>query len=126
MPLRFLHCSDIHLLSLRGVGPHRFLNKRLTGGVNLMLKRGKHHDEALFDRIVGGRFFLEFELPPQPGQFHRISGSGLSNRCRWLRILHRRTIASAYLNRRVVSRPAIGLVGLEDDFNERGSSVASR
>jgi 3',5'-cyclic AMP phosphodiesterase CpdA len=52
MPLRFLHCSDIHLLSLRGVGAHRFLNKRLTGGVNLMLKRGKHHDEALFDRIV--------------------------------------------------------------------------
>lgn len=52
MPLRFLHCSDIHLLSLRGVGPHRFLNKRLTGGVNLMLKRGKHHDEALFDRLV--------------------------------------------------------------------------
>jgi 3',5'-cyclic AMP phosphodiesterase CpdA len=52
MPLRFLHCSDIHLLSLRGVGAHRFLNKRLTGGVNLMLKRGKHHDEALFDRLV--------------------------------------------------------------------------
>lgn len=52
MALRFLHCSDIHLLSLRGVGPHRFLNKRLTGGVNLMLKRGKHHSEALFDRLV--------------------------------------------------------------------------
>ncbi|MFO7567351.1 MAG: metallophosphoesterase [Enhygromyxa sp.] len=52
MPLRLLHCSDIHLLSLRGVGPRRFLNKRLTGGVNLMLKRGKHHDEALFDRLV--------------------------------------------------------------------------
>ncbi len=52
MALRFLHCSDIHLLSLRGVGPHRFLNKRLTGGVNLMLKRKKHHSEALFDRVV--------------------------------------------------------------------------
>jgi 3',5'-cyclic AMP phosphodiesterase CpdA len=52
MGLRFLHCSDIHLLSLRGVGPRRFLNKRLTGGVNLMLKRSKHHSEALFDRIV--------------------------------------------------------------------------
>lgn len=51
MPLRFLHCSDIHLMSLRGVGPHRFINKRLTGGVNLMLKRGKHHDGALFDRM---------------------------------------------------------------------------
>jgi 3',5'-cyclic AMP phosphodiesterase CpdA len=52
MPLRFLHCSDIHLFNLRGVGAHRFLNKRLTGGVNLMLKRGKHHDGALFDRVA--------------------------------------------------------------------------
>jgi 3',5'-cyclic AMP phosphodiesterase CpdA len=52
MGLRFLHCSDIHLLSLRGVGARRFLNKRLTGGVNLMLKRSKHHSEALFDRIL--------------------------------------------------------------------------
>ena len=52
MPLRFVHCSDIHLLDLRGVSPHRFLNKRLTGGVNLLLKRRKGHDGALFDRIV--------------------------------------------------------------------------
>jgi 3',5'-cyclic AMP phosphodiesterase CpdA len=52
MPLRFLHCSDLHLFNLRGVGAHRFLNKRLTGGVNLMLKRGKHHDGALFDRVT--------------------------------------------------------------------------
>lgn len=51
MSFRFLHCSDIHLLSLRGVSAHRFINKRLTGGVNLMLKRGKHHDGALFERI---------------------------------------------------------------------------
>lgn len=52
MPLRFLHCSDIHLLSLAGVGPRRFLNKRLTGGINLMLSRSRHHDERLFDRMV--------------------------------------------------------------------------
>lgn len=52
MSLRFLHCSDIHLLSLTGVGPHRFLNKRLTGGINLMLARGRHHSERLFDRLV--------------------------------------------------------------------------
>ncbi len=52
MALRFLHCSDIHLLSLTGVGPHRFLNKRLTGGINLMLARGRHHSAKLFDRMV--------------------------------------------------------------------------
>ncbi len=49
---RFVHCSDIHLLSLQGTGPHRFLNKRFTGGANLLLKRRKGHDAALFDRIV--------------------------------------------------------------------------
>jgi 3',5'-cyclic AMP phosphodiesterase CpdA len=61
MPLRFLHCSDIHLLSLQGVGAHRFLNKRLTGGVNLMLKRGKHHDGRLFDRLIEHAHQLEVD-----------------------------------------------------------------
>jgi 3',5'-cyclic AMP phosphodiesterase CpdA len=52
MPATFLHCSDIHLLSLAGVGPHRFLNKRATGGVNLLLKRRRRHQEHLFDQIM--------------------------------------------------------------------------
>ncbi len=52
MGLRFLHCSDIHLLSLRGVGPHQFLNKRFVGGANLLLRRAKQHEEALFDRLL--------------------------------------------------------------------------
>jgi 3',5'-cyclic AMP phosphodiesterase CpdA len=50
--LRFLHCSDIHLLDLTGVGMRRFLNKRITGGLNLALRRGRKHDGSLFDRIV--------------------------------------------------------------------------
>lgn len=61
MGLRFLHCSDIHLLNLRGVGPRRFLNKRFTGGVNLLLKRRKQHDEALFDRLVEHARALDVE-----------------------------------------------------------------
>lgn len=52
MPLRFVHCSDIHLLDLAGAHPGQFLNKRLTGGVNLLLSRRRKHDENLFDRIV--------------------------------------------------------------------------
>jgi 3',5'-cyclic AMP phosphodiesterase CpdA len=48
----FVHCSDIHLLDLAGTEPSRFLNKRLSGGVNLLLNRGKKHSGALFDRIV--------------------------------------------------------------------------
>lgn len=52
MPLRFIHCSDIHLLDLKGAQVGHFLNKRLTGGVNLLLSRGRKHSHNLFDRIV--------------------------------------------------------------------------
>lgn len=52
MALRFVHCSDIHLLDLDGVSPLRFLNKRLTGGVNLALSRRRHYAGRLFDHIV--------------------------------------------------------------------------
>lgn len=52
MPLRFVHCSDIHLLDLAGAHPGRFLNKRLTGGVNLLLARGRKHRHNLFDEII--------------------------------------------------------------------------
>jgi len=52
MALSFVHCSDIHLLDLEGVGVHRFLNKRLTGGVNLALGRRKSHAPHLFDAIM--------------------------------------------------------------------------
>lgn len=50
--LRFLHTSDIHLLRLDGVGPWRYLNKRLTGRLNLAIKRGKKQDQSLFDRMI--------------------------------------------------------------------------
>lgn len=53
MSLRFLHISDIHLLDLSGVSPWRYLNKRLTGRVNLALKRRRSHDGALFDSMIG-------------------------------------------------------------------------
>jgi 3',5'-cyclic AMP phosphodiesterase CpdA len=41
--MRIAHFSDLHLLSLEGVGPLRFLNKRVTGYANLRLKRGSIH-----------------------------------------------------------------------------------
>lgn len=52
MPLRFIHCSDIHLLDLQGAQLGHWLNKRLTGGVNLLLSRKRNHSHNLFDRIV--------------------------------------------------------------------------
>jgi DNA repair exonuclease SbcCD nuclease subunit len=58
MALRFVHCSDIHLLDLDGVGPLRFLNKRLTGAVNLALHRRKAYAPHLFDKIVASALDL--------------------------------------------------------------------
>ncbi len=52
MPLRFAHTSDIHLLDLKGVAPWRYFNKRITGRINLALRRGKKHDGSLFDRAT--------------------------------------------------------------------------
>lgn len=52
MGLRFLHTSDIHLLDLAGVSPLRYLNKRLTGGLNLALRRRTAHDGGLFDQMM--------------------------------------------------------------------------
>jgi len=50
--MRIAHFSDLHLLSLEGVGPERFLNKRLTGYANLRLKRGSIHRSAYVRAIA--------------------------------------------------------------------------
>jgi 3',5'-cyclic AMP phosphodiesterase CpdA len=41
--MRIAHFSDLHVLDLVGVSPHRFLNKRLSGYANLRLKRNHVH-----------------------------------------------------------------------------------
>jgi 3',5'-cyclic AMP phosphodiesterase CpdA len=41
--MRIAHFSDLHILDLGGVSPHRFLNKRMTGYATLRLKRGHIH-----------------------------------------------------------------------------------
>jgi 3',5'-cyclic AMP phosphodiesterase CpdA len=41
--VRIAHLSDLHLLSLEGVGPFRLLNKRLTGYMNLRFRRHAIH-----------------------------------------------------------------------------------
>lgn len=52
MPLRIAHCSDIHLLDLKGTRPWSYINKRLTGAANLLLNRGTKHDGRVFERMV--------------------------------------------------------------------------
>src|SRR5262249_30095625 len=46
------HFSDVHALSLDGVSPWAFLNKRLAGFANLRLRRRNKHPVALFEAIV--------------------------------------------------------------------------
>jgi 3',5'-cyclic AMP phosphodiesterase CpdA len=50
--MRLAHVSDLHLLSLDGAGLRDFLNKRWTGGMNLLLHRGRHYRAELFDALV--------------------------------------------------------------------------
>jgi 3',5'-cyclic AMP phosphodiesterase CpdA len=50
--MRIAHLSDLHVLSLEGVAPHRFLNKRITGYVNLKKKRGHIHHPRFVRAIL--------------------------------------------------------------------------
>src|SRR5579883_3286669 len=50
--MRIAHFSDLHLLNLDGVRPHRFLNKRLSGYANIALKRGHVHKAAYVRAIA--------------------------------------------------------------------------
>src|SRR5579862_1829669 len=50
--MKIAHLSDLHLLDLAGVPFTRFLNKRLTGWVNLRLKRGSIHRAAYVSAIA--------------------------------------------------------------------------
>jgi 3',5'-cyclic AMP phosphodiesterase CpdA len=59
--MRIAHFSDLHLLSLEGVRPHRFLNKRFTGWLNLRLKRGSIHRSAYVRAIAGEVARLDVE-----------------------------------------------------------------
>jgi 3',5'-cyclic AMP phosphodiesterase CpdA len=50
--LRIAHFSDTHVLAVRGSSPARFLNKRVTGAINLALNRAKHYRVEIFERLL--------------------------------------------------------------------------
>ncbi len=50
--MRIAHFSDLHVLALAGAGPARFLNKRLSGYMNLRLKRGHVHRSSYVKSIA--------------------------------------------------------------------------
>ncbi|HKA89534.1 MAG TPA: metallophosphoesterase [Haliangiales bacterium] len=50
--MRLAHLTDLHLLSLDGARLRDFANKRWTGGMNLLLRRGRHHQPRVFEAMV--------------------------------------------------------------------------
>ncbi len=50
--MRIAHLSDLHLLSLEGAVPFRLFNKRITGYVNLRLKRGSQHKPFAVEAVA--------------------------------------------------------------------------
>ncbi len=46
------HISDLHVLEVRDIRPWQFLNKRLLGSANLLMKRNKSHSTAVVERAL--------------------------------------------------------------------------
>jgi 3',5'-cyclic AMP phosphodiesterase CpdA len=100
--MRIAHFSDLHVLALEGAPPSRFLNKRITGWVNLRVKRSHKHrlghvravareitrakvdhvvitgdltNLALEQEFVAVREMLELELGLRPDQISAVPGN---------------------------------------------------
>lgn len=50
--MRIGHISDLHILHIDGPRPLQFLNKRLVGGLNLLLNRSKAHSRKVVERAL--------------------------------------------------------------------------
>ncbi len=50
--IRIAHFSDTHVLALNGVSWTEFLNKRISGAVNLALNRAKHYRVEMFEKLL--------------------------------------------------------------------------
>ena len=57
--LRIAHFSDTHVLSLKGVSVREFLNKRMTGAVNLAFNRAKHYRVEVFEQLLDAVLAVE-------------------------------------------------------------------
>lgn len=50
--MRIAHLSDLHILDLNGVGAGRFVNRRLAGGLNLLLRRAAAHKIEILEKLI--------------------------------------------------------------------------
>lgn len=55
------HISDIHILELDSPKPWEFANKRIVGGVNLLLKRSKAHSTKVVEQAIAHLDALEVD-----------------------------------------------------------------
>ena len=82
--MRIAHFSDLHVLDWEGVGPARFLNKRMTGWVNIRLKRGHIHRSqyvrAISERLatVAAHRLPFYVMPKYSGTLRTLMNSGIA------------------------------------------------
>ena len=69
--MRLAHISDLHLLDLHGVSLRRFMNRRLIGGLNLLVRRAREHRPKILETLVSDLIKEEFD--------HIVISGDLSN-----------------------------------------------
>jgi 3',5'-cyclic AMP phosphodiesterase CpdA len=74
--MKIAHISDLHLLALEHVPFHRFLNKRLSGWVNLKLHRGAVHRPGHARAIVAEIARREVDHVIVTGDFTNLALEG--------------------------------------------------
>ncbi|RAL23589.1 hypothetical protein DL240_05365 [Lujinxingia litoralis] len=50
--MRIGHISDLHILAIDRIRPWEYLNKRMVGGLNLLLNRSKAHSTSVVERAL--------------------------------------------------------------------------
>lgn len=71
--MRLAHVTDVHLLSLDGTRLRDFVNKRWSGGLNILLNRGRHYLTEVFDALVDDLNGLDVEQVACTGDVTNLS-----------------------------------------------------
>jgi 3',5'-cyclic AMP phosphodiesterase CpdA len=109
--VRLAHLSDIHIHNLENVRPWRFLNKRATGGLNLLLGRSGKHDNAVVQAAL--------DTTRDLGVDHTVVTGDLSNL----------SLESEFEAARAMLEPysaALSVIPGNHDYYTRGSVRSSR
>ncbi len=112
--MKIAHVSDIHVLEVKDVSPVRFLGKRLTGGANLLIKRGKSHGADVVEQAL--RQIAEI------GPDHTVVTGDLSNLA-----LHSEFLAARRILTNETSGPrAVSVIPGNHDYYTLNSVLSKR